>query len=89
MITRIARDVPLIADADVGFGGPAQVARTVGAVVKEPLVVVPSGGDPELKKFEIAHGSRKFGTELDKVVAAYPFIETEDFDEEEEAAMEE
>ena len=29
MITRIARDVPLIADADVGFGGPAQVARTV------------------------------------------------------------
>ena len=29
MITDFSRAVPLIADADTGFGGPAMVARTV------------------------------------------------------------
>ena len=29
MIAGLNRDVPLIADADTGFGGPLMVARTV------------------------------------------------------------
>lgn len=55
MIASLDRNVPVIADADTGYGGPLMVARTVGALFFSsafPLssFVTPTSRDQEDKK---------------------------------------
>jgi len=38
MIASLDRNVPLIADADTGFGGPVMVARTVSKLIPFSLL---------------------------------------------------